>query len=162
LDLDLPGRVALGATQPAGALAQALLERAPAGLGRVLFTNSGAESVEAAIKVGRTATGRPRVVSVEHGFHGLTLGSLSANGGDAVATGFGRTGRMFACDHWGLEPDVMTVSKALSGGYVPIGACLFAPRVFDAVFDSMEHALSHGSTFAPNDLGVVAGLATIH
>ncbi len=233
LDLELPGRVALGITQPAGALAEALLERAPAGLGRVLFTNSGTESVEAAIKLGRTATGRSRVVSIEHGFHGLTLGSLSANGGgaftgrfqpllpgfshvpfndldaleaelrgedvalfitepivghgvqlpepgylegaqalcrrygtlfcvDEVATGFGRTGRMFACDHWGLEPDVMTVSKALSGGYVPIGAALFTPRVFDAVFDSMEHALSHGSTFAPNDLGVVAGLAMLH
>jgi ornithine--oxo-acid transaminase len=233
LDLELPGRVALGITQPAGALAEALLARAPRSLHRVLFTSSGAESVEAALKIGRAATGRSRVVSVEHGFHGLTLGALSANGGDAftsrfaplvpgfshvpfndldaleaelrsenvamfvtepivghgvrlpepgylegaqalcrtygtlfcvdeVATGFGRTGRMFACEHWGLEPDVMTVSKALSGGYVPIGATLFAPRVFDAVFDSMEHALSHGSTFAPNDLGVVAGLATLH
>jgi ornithine--oxo-acid transaminase len=69
---------------------------------------------------------------------------------------------MFACEHWGLEPDILTVSKALSGGYVPIGATLFAPKVFDAVFDSMEHALSHGSTFAPNDLGVVAGLAMLH
>ena len=57
---------------------------------------------------------------------------------------------------------MLTVSKALSGGYVPIGATLFAPSVFDAVFDSMEHALSHGSTFAPNDLGVVAGLAMLH
>src|SRR5438874_12762273 len=58
LDLELPGRVALGITQPAGLLAQALLERAPASLGRVLFTSSGSESVEAAIKIGRTATGR--------------------------------------------------------------------------------------------------------
>src|SRR5262249_36450098 len=81
---------------------------------------------------------------------------------DEVATGFGRTGKMFACEHWGLEPDILTVSKALSGGYVPIGATLFAPRVFDAVFDSMEHALSHGSTFPPNALGVVAGRAMLH
>jgi ornithine--oxo-acid transaminase len=81
---------------------------------------------------------------------------------DEVATGFGRTGRMFACDHWGLEPDVMTLSKALSGGYVPVGACLLSTRVYEAVFDSMEHSLSHGSTFAPNDLGVIAGLATLH
>ncbi|HZR91932.1 MAG TPA: aspartate aminotransferase family protein [Gaiellaceae bacterium] len=233
LDLELPGRVALGVTQPAGLLAEALLARAPKSLGRVLFTSSGTESIEAAIKLTRAATGRSRVVSVEHGFHGLTLGALSANGGEAftrrfqpllpgfsrvpfndlealeaelrredvamfvtepivghgvrlpepgylegaqalcrrygtlfcvdeVATGFGRTGRMFACEHWGLEPDVMTVSKALSGGFVPVGATLLAPAVFDAVFDSMEHALSHGSTFAPNDLGVVAGLATIH
>ena len=46
---------------------------------------------------------------------------------DEVATGFGRTGRMFASEHWGLQPDVMTVSKAMSGGYVPVGACLFSP-----------------------------------
>jgi ornithine--oxo-acid transaminase len=233
LELELPGRVALGVTHPAGLLARELLARAPASLGRVLFTNSGAESVEAAIKLGRAATGRSRVVSVENGFHGLTLGALSANGSpafrerfqpllpgfstvafndldaldaelsredvalfitepivghgvvlpepsyleavqelcrrygtlfcvDEVATGFGRTGRLFACEHWGLEPDLMTVSKALSGGYVPIGACLLRTAVFDAVFDSMEHALSHGSTFAPNDLGVIAGLATLH
>jgi ornithine--oxo-acid transaminase len=172
------------------------------------------------------------VVSVEDGFHGLTLGALSANGSDAftrrfqpllpgfsrvpfndldaleaelrseevaifvtepivghgvrlpdpgylegaqelcrrygtlfcvdeVATGFGRTGRLLACEHWGLQPDVLTLSKAMSGGYVPVGACLLSARVFDAVFDSMEHALSHGSTFAPNDLGVIAGLATL-
>jgi ornithine--oxo-acid transaminase len=69
---------------------------------------------------------------------------------------------MFACEHWGLQPDILTVSKALSGGYVPVGACLLATDVFDAVFDSMEHALSHGSTFAPNDLGMIAGLATLH
>jgi ornithine--oxo-acid transaminase len=232
LDLELPGRVALGVTQGAGLLAEELLRRAPASLGRALFTSSGAESIEAAIKLGRAATGRTRVVSVEHGFHGLTLGALSANGDpaftdrfqpllpgfsrvpfndlgaleeelrredvalfltepivghgvvlpepgylegaqelcrrygtlfcvDEVATGFGRTGRMFACEHWGLEPDVMTVSKALSGGYVPVGACLLSTKVFDAVFDSMEHALSHGSTFAPNDLGMIAGLATL-
>jgi len=58
LDLKLPGRVALGITQPAGALAEALLQRAPASLGRVLFTSSGAESIEAAIKIGRVATRR--------------------------------------------------------------------------------------------------------
>ncbi|HZQ66083.1 MAG TPA: aspartate aminotransferase family protein [Gaiellaceae bacterium] len=232
LRLDLPGRVALGITHLAGMLAEELLRRAPGSLARALFTSSGAESVEAAIKLGRAATGRSRVVSVESGFHGLTLGALSANGSesftrrfqpllpgfsrvpfndlealeaelrsedvalfvtepivghgvllpepgylegaqalcrrygtlfclDEVATGFGRTGRMFACDHWGLEPDVMTVSKALSGGYVPVGACLMSTRVYDAVFDSMEHALSHGSTFAPNDLAMVAGLATL-
>jgi len=233
LELELPGRVALGVTHPAGLLAEELLRRAPANLGRVLFTSSGTESVEAAIKLGRAATKRERVLSVEGGFHGLTLGALSANGStaftdrfgpllpgfarvpfndldaledelrredvalfitepivghgvhlplagylegaqelchrygtlfcvDEVATGFGRTGRMFACEHWGLEPDLLTVSKALSGGYVPVGACLLRTDVFDAVFDSMEHALSHGSTFAPNDLAMIAGLATLH
>ncbi len=232
LELALPGRVALGVTSLPALLASELLARAPASLGRVLFTNSGAESVEAAIKLGRAATGRSRVVCVERGFHGLTLGALSANGDDVftqrfqpllpgfvrvpfndlealeaelrredvalfitepvvghgvilpeagylqgaqelcrrygtlfcvdeVATGFGRTGRLFACEHWGLAPDLLTVAKALSGGYVPVGACLLRKEVFDAVFDSMEHALSHGSTFAPNDLGMIAGLATL-
>ena len=233
LELETPGKLALGVGPLAGLLAEALLERAPAGLARVLFTNSGTESVEAAIKIGRAATGRTRVLSTEHGFHGLTLGSLSAAGDpaftarfgpllpgfarvpfgdlealeaelhgedfalfliepiighgaffpapgylegaqelcrrygtllcvDEVQTGFGRTGRMFALEHFGLEPDMLTVAKSLSGGYVPVGACLFRAEVFDRVFDSMEHSLSHGSTFQPNDLAMVAGLATLH
>jgi len=81
---------------------------------------------------------------------------------DEVLTGFGRTGRMFAGEHAGLEPDLMTVAKSLSGGYVPVGACLLSRPVFDRVFDSMEHAVVHGSTFAPNDLAMAAGLATLH
>ena len=81
---------------------------------------------------------------------------------DEVQTGFGRTGRMFASEHWGLEPDLITVAKALSGGYVPVGALLLASSVHEAVFDTLEHATSHGSTFAPNDLAMAAGLATLH
>src|SRR5918912_985382 len=69
-------------------LAAALLERAPASVGRVLFTSSGTEAVEAALKLGRAATGRARVVSCEHGFHGLTLGSLSAAGDAAFSARF--------------------------------------------------------------------------
>src|SRR6266511_730986 len=80
---------------------------------------------------------------------------------DEVQTGFGRTGRLFAFEHWGLEPDLVTVAKSLSGGYVPVGALLMAQRVYDAVFDSLEHSVSHGSTFAPNDLAMAAGLATL-
>jgi ornithine--oxo-acid transaminase len=80
---------------------------------------------------------------------------------DEVQTGFGRTGRMFAAEHWGLEPDLLTVAKSLSGGYVPVGAVLLRAAVHAAVFDSLEHATSHGSTFAPGDLAMVAGLATI-
>jgi ornithine--oxo-acid transaminase len=80
---------------------------------------------------------------------------------DEVQTGFGRTGRMLALDHWGLEPDLITVAKSLSGGYVPVGALLMSTAVYDAVFDSLEHALAHGSTFAPNDLAMAAGLATL-
>jgi ornithine--oxo-acid transaminase len=69
---------------------------------------------------------------------------------------------MFAFQHWGLEPDLVTVAKSLSGGYVPVGALLMARWVHEAVFDSMPHAMSHGSTFAPNELGMAAGLATLH
>jgi ornithine--oxo-acid transaminase len=69
---------------------------------------------------------------------------------------------MFALEHWGLEPDLVTVAKSLSGGYVPVGACLMSKQVFESVFDSLENALIHGSTFAPNDLAMAAGLATLH
>ena len=72
---------------------------------------------------------------------------------DEVQTGFGRTGRLFAFEHWGLEPDLVTVAKSLSGGYVPVGALLMSKAVHEAVFDSMENAFSHGSTFAPERAG---------
>ena len=81
---------------------------------------------------------------------------------DEVQTGFGRTGKMFAFEHWGLEPDLVPVAKSLSGGYVPVGALLMSRAVHEAVFDSMENAFSHGSTFAPNELAMAAGLATLH
>jgi ornithine--oxo-acid transaminase len=232
LELETPGSVQLGVSLLPGLLGEELLKRTPARLARVLFTNSGTEAVEAALKLGRAATGRSRVVSTEHGFHGLTLGSLSANGDshfvdrfgpllpgfakipfgdlealeaelraedvalflvepvqgkgvnlppagylegaqevcrrygtlfavDEVQTGLGRTGRLFAFEHWGLEPDLVTVAKSLSGGYVPVGALLMAKHVYDGVFDSLEHSVSHGSTFAPNDLAMAAGLATL-
>jgi ornithine--oxo-acid transaminase len=232
LELETPSSVQLGVSLLPGLLAEELLKRTPARLARVLFTSSGAESVEAALKLGRAATGRPRVLSTEHGFHGLTLGALSANGGrhfverfgpllpgfsqvpfgdldalqrelrdedvalflvepiqghgvyfapdgylagaqelcrrhgtlfavDEVQTGFGRTGKLFAFEHWNLDPDLVTVAKSLSGGYVPVGALLMSERVYDGVFDSLEHSVSHGSTFAPNDLAMAAGLATL-
>jgi ornithine--oxo-acid transaminase len=233
LELETPGSVQLGVTALPGLLAEALLERTPARLERVLFTSTGTEAVEAALKLGRAATKRTRVLSAESGFHGLTLGSLSANGNDVftsrfqpllpgfdrvpfgdldaleqalrsedvalfivepiqgkgctlpppgylegaqelcrrygtlfcvdeVQTGFGRTGRLFALAHWGLEPDLVPVAKSLSGGYVPVGALLMSRAVHEAVYDSMEHAVSHGSTFAPNELAMAAGLATLH
>jgi ornithine--oxo-acid transaminase len=73
----------------------------------------------------------------------------------------GRTGRFFCHEHWGLQPDIITVSKALSGGYVPVGAMLCTDRVFRSVYDSMDHAVAHSSTFGSNDLAMVAGLATL-
>src|SRR4051812_1556293 len=210
LELDLPGSVQLGASPLPPLLAQELIRRTPARLERVLFTSSGAEAVEAAIKLGRAATGRTRVLSAEHSFHGLTLGALSANGStefterfgpllpgfarvpfgdldalerelrtedvalfliepvqgkgvnlppagylegaqtlcreygtlfcvDEVQTGFARTGKLFAFEHCGLEPDLVPVAKSLSGGYVPVGALLMSKAVHAAVFDSLEH-----------------------
>jgi ornithine--oxo-acid transaminase len=233
LELETPGSVQLGVTALPGLLAEALLARTPARLARVLFTSSGTEAVEAALKLGRAATKRTRVLSAESGFHGLTLGSLSANGNDVftsrfqpllpgfdrvpfgdldalerelrsedvalflveplqgkgctlppagylegaqalcrkygtlfcvdeVQTGFGRTGKLFAFEHWGLEPDLVPIAKSLSGGYVPVGALMMSRAVHEAVYDSMEHAVSHGSTFAPNELAMAAGLATLH
>jgi ornithine--oxo-acid transaminase len=233
LDLETPGMVALGVSLLPGLLAEELVGAAGGRIERCLFTSTGTGAVEAALKLGRAATGRTRVLSAEHGFHGLTLGSLSANGNaeftarfqpllpgfdqvpfgelepleeqlrredvalflvepmqgkgihlppdgyleaaqelcrrygtlfcvDEVMTGFGRTGRMFAFQHWGLEPDLVTVAKSLSGGYVPVGALLMSRPVHEAVFDSMPHAMSHGSTFAPNELAMAAGLATLH
>ncbi len=232
LELETPSLVQLGVSLLPGLLAERLLALTPPRLEKVLFTNSGTEAVEAALKLGRAATGRSRVLSTEQSFHGLTLGSLSAAGDahftarfgpllpgfdrvpfgdlealerelsredvalflvepiqgkgvnlppagylegaqglcrrygtlfavDEVQTGFGRTGRLFAFEHWSLEPDLVTVAKSLSGGYVPVGALLMAKRVYDSVFDSLEHSVSHGSTFAPNDLAMAAGLAAL-
>ena len=232
LDADTPSLTQLGVATLAGLLAERLVAHAPQSLEAVLLTSSGAESVEGAIKLARAATGRPRLVYCDRGFHGLTLGALSVNGNDVfrqgfapllpgcdavpfgdlaalerelqrgdvaafivepvqgkgvylpdpgylvaahqlcrragtlliadeVQTGLGRTGRFFACEHWGLEPDLMTISKALSGGYVPAGAVLARRKVFEATFDSMENSVVHGSTFGGGDLAAAAALATI-
>ncbi|HLN17957.1 MAG TPA: aspartate aminotransferase family protein [Acidimicrobiales bacterium] len=80
---------------------------------------------------------------------------------DEVQTGLGRTGRLFAHEHWGLQPDIVTVSKALSGGYVPVGAMLTSDKVFSSVYDSIDNALRHSTTFGRNQLAMVAGLATL-
>ncbi len=222
----------LGVTLLSGVLAEQLLSRAPASVGAMVPASTGTEAVEAAIKIARAATGRPRVLYAEHAFHGLTLGSLSLNGnaefrdgfgpllpacdpvpfGDAdalrrelergevaafvvepiqgkgvnlppdgylqaaqklcqeagallvcdeVQTGLGRTGRFLALERWQLQPDLICLSKALSGGFVPIGAVLVSRQAFDRVFDGMERAVRHGSTFGGNDLAAAAALATL-
>jgi len=232
LDADTPSLTQIGVSAFPGALAEALVRRAPASIDAAIFTNSGAESIEAALKLARAATGRPRIVYCARGFHGLTLGALSVNGNDEfrerfgpllpgcervpfgdsaalaaelrhgdvaafvvepvqgkgvhvapdgylreaqdlcrragtllvldeVKTGIGRTGRFFAAEHWDVQPDLITLSKALSGGYVPIGAVLTSRAVFDATFDSMERSVIHSSTFAGGDLAAAAGLATL-
>jgi ornithine--oxo-acid transaminase len=225
----------LGVTLLSGVLAEQLLARAPASVAAMVPANTGTEAVEAAIKIARAVGGpggRDRILYAEHAFHGLTLGSLSLNGGvefregfgpllpgcdpvgfgdvdaltrelargdvaafivepiqgkgvnlpapdylpaaqrlcrdagalfvcDEVQTGIGRTGRFLALEHWDLQPDIICVAKALSGGFVPIGAVLVSRAAFDTVFDGMERAVRHGSTFGGNDLAAAVALATL-
>jgi len=202
-----------------------LVRIAPPELERVFLCNSGAEAVEGAIKFARLTTGRPGIIAAKNGFHGRTLGALSATwrpqyrrpfeplvpgfvhvpynnadalegaigddtaavilevvqgeGGvkpgrgeylrraqalcrergalfiiDEVQTGFGRTGRMFACEHHGLEPDMLCLAKAIAGG-MPMGAVLLGPRVGELP------SRVHGSTFGGNPLACAAALAAI-
>lgn len=77
---------------------------------------------------------------------------------DEVQTGFGRTGKLFGCQHWEVAPDIMTIAKALGGGVMPIGAFTATPEVWKA-FE--PNPLLHSSTFGGNQLACVAGLATI-
>ncbi len=81
---------------------------------------------------------------------------------DEVQTGMGRTGRFLAIDHWDVEPDMVLLAKTLSGGHVPVGAVLARKQIFDRVFDRMERAVAHGSTFGNNDLAMAAGIATLN
>jgi acetylornithine/succinyldiaminopimelate/putrescine aminotransferase len=81
---------------------------------------------------------------------------------DEIQTGLGRTGRFFCHEHWGIRPDIITVSKALSGGFIPVGAMLCSAKVSDSVYSSMDRAVVHSSTFSTNHLAMVAGLATLH
>jgi ornithine--oxo-acid transaminase len=80
---------------------------------------------------------------------------------DEIQTGLGRTGRFLAVEHWNVEPDIVLLAKALSGGAVPVGAVLMRDWVFGRVFDRMDRAVVHGSTFAKNNLAMAAGLATL-
>ena len=80
---------------------------------------------------------------------------------DEVQTGLGRTGKFVAVEHWGVEPDMICLAKALSGGFVPVGAVACRKWIFDAVFDRMDRAAVHGSTFSKNNLAMAAALATL-
>src|ERR1051325_4238696 len=73
---------------------------------------------------------------------------------DEIQTGIGRTGRFLACEHWNIEPDMVLLAKALSGGHVPVGAVLRRKHVFEKVFNQMDRAVVHGSTFGKNDLAM--------
>ncbi|MBI1337604.1 MAG: aminotransferase class III-fold pyridoxal phosphate-dependent enzyme [Phycisphaera sp.] len=91
------------------------------------------------------------------------LGSLYV--ADEVQTGFGRTGKMWACQNWvspADDPDILVCAKALSGGYVPVGAVLSKRWVHDKVFSSLDRCVVHSTTFGQNELAMAAGLATLH
>jgi ornithine--oxo-acid transaminase len=231
LDADLPNLVQFDVSTLAGVLAERLLEHVPY-LDKVFFANSGAETVEAAIKFARGATGRPGIVYCSHAFHGLSYGALSLTDdpnfrlgfepllpgctpiafndlaaleralsskqvaafivepiqgkgvnlptdeflpgalslcrkygtlliADEIQTGIGRTGKFLAVEHWNVEPDMVLLAKALSGGHVPVGALLTRKNIFDRIFNQMDRAVVHGSTFAKNDLAMAAGIATL-
>jgi ornithine--oxo-acid transaminase len=80
---------------------------------------------------------------------------------DEVQTGLGRTGRFFAYQHEDVQPDIVTVAKALSGGMVPVGATLAKEWIFAKVYSSMERLLIHDSTFGSNAAAMAAGLASL-
>jgi ornithine--oxo-acid transaminase len=81
---------------------------------------------------------------------------------DEVQTGLGRTGKWFCYHHWPeVDPDILCCAKALSGGYVPVGAVLTRPKIMETVFDSMERCVVHSNTFGQNDLAMAAALASL-
>ena len=82
---------------------------------------------------------------------------------DEVQTGIGRTGKFLALEHetGDVDPDIVVLSKALSGGYVPVGAVMTRKSVWEKVFSSMDRAIVHSSTFHQGSLAMVAGLASL-
>jgi ornithine--oxo-acid transaminase len=81
---------------------------------------------------------------------------------DEVQSGFGRTGDFFAFEHDGVRPDIVAVAKALSGGYIPVGATMAREEVFAKVYSTIDRVLVHDSTFGSNAQAMAAGLATLH
>jgi len=209
-----------------------LLERlanlVPQERSHIFLCNSGTEAVEGALKFARLATGRTGIIATLRGFHGRSMGALSATwephyrepfaplipgvthirynnleaaeqaineetaavivelvqgeGGvhvasaeyiqglarlchergallivDEVQTGFGRTGRLFACEHYSLQPDILCLAKSIAGG-VPMGAICLGPRVIDS--GRIGRGV-HGSTFGGNPLASAAALTAL-
>lgn len=205
---------------------QKLINITPKGLNKAFLSNSGAESVECAIKLARKFTGKPEIIAMMGAFHGKTMGALSATwdkkyrepfmplvpefkhvppdnlekvkeaitdktaavllepirgeGGvrvppdgflqglrqlcdeknvllifDEVQTSFGRTGKLFACEHWGVTPDVMCLAKPFAGG-LPIGITVAKENVMSAL-----KLGEHSTTFSGNPLVCAAGCAAI-
>lgn len=80
---------------------------------------------------------------------------------DEIQTGLGRTGKMFACEWEGVEPDILILSKSLSGGAVPIGATLSRKAIWDRAYGNIDTFALHTSTFGGGNLAAAAGLATL-
>ena len=231
--LDRPSLVKMDCPLLAGLLAEELVKRMPPGLDAVFFANSGADAVDTALKFARAATRRPRVLYLDHAFHGLTLSTLALNGGtqfrkgfeplmpgfnvvamndlapleralrqedvaafivepiqgkgvyipadrylseaqrlcrkygtlficDEVQVGMGRTGRFLCCEHWGLQPDIVTLSKSLGGGYIPVSATITRRSIHDATFSRLQRCQVHSTTFGENELAMAAGLASLY
>jgi len=80
---------------------------------------------------------------------------------DEIHTGFGRTGTFLACEHWKVEPDIVCLSKGLSGAMVPVSAIVTRRAIMRGVFSSLDRSEIHASTFSGNNLAMVAGLATL-
>ena len=87
--------------------------------------------------------------------HGLLLIA------DEVITGFGRTGKWFGMEHWGVVPDMMTMAKGITSGYWPVGACVATDRVFAAFQGGPETTYTHGFTYGGHPAGGAAGLANV-
>ena len=80
---------------------------------------------------------------------------------DEVQTGLGRTGKMFGFQHWNLEPDIITLAKTLSGGYVPCGAIVTRREIYQKTFNRMDRCVVHSTTFGRNNLAMACGLAAL-
>ncbi|HEX3444100.1 MAG TPA: aspartate aminotransferase family protein [Chthoniobacterales bacterium] len=80
---------------------------------------------------------------------------------DEVQTGLGRTGKWWGFEHWNLEPDIITVAKSLSGGFVPCGAIITRRAIYQKVFSRLDRCVVHSSTFGRNNLAMACGLASL-
>lgn len=248
--LRLPAAASMFATEPRARLARLLAEISPGDLNRSFFSTTGAEAVEAAIKIARAVTGKHTIITRYRSYHGSTMGAASVtrdprlwgaqldpggtvaaldpycfrcpfglslpgckvhcaehieqlialNGGgehvaavivepvvgangvivppdgylkkvrdicdrtgvllivDEIMTGFGRTGKWFACEHWGVVPDIMTVAKGLTNGEIPFAATLVSEKVARS-FESQP--LLHGHTYSGNTTACAVAVRAI-
>lgn len=80
---------------------------------------------------------------------------------DEITTGFGRTGEMFASQHWGLKADMMAIGKGMSGGYMPLGAAVFTDEIFNKFAENQNNRFNHGSTYSGHPLSCAAGIKVL-